>query len=590
MGVWSLDRHSGGRALDRNEERDEEQVGARVASELEEDVDGEGVQNKGENDHAGTLPPEPADRADYWKGLTHVDGTHHVFPGDRSSHLEEVQRLGWDPTVVKDYWGWNPYAERWESFNNIARNYAEVWDELGMGHGGGAGAHAAPTVAPEWNFSKVAYGEDFEWPYAEPTAKLHFPEGWEESWGHDLHRPQRVPFVYTVHQHDPNDVRVYLGHPGSEHWQIMQPAYDDWSYSEQRNVPIPAMHDGLDAELRSGNQIVGGFGSVKPRSWYTGDREDNDRNIEYYEVGEPHAVKAVADALTEHKPFGLPAHNFEPWEKSKAPEEDDWYFEGSVRGEKAERQADRQPDHHDPLEVLAYAEEASIWGSLRVAAHPAEQQQADGHPVDQHSDNLSHQLHYRPGQPGKGLIDANGIAHTWNVEGGQDGWPSHADYVSENNVPLPLKGGIYLNSLGKRVWDNFRDDDLWERLGYPGGGDDWRFGSSLPPLMYHWTEARNAPWIADEGLRGPGVYLTLDDDPNQLNADIPSMDIPFRVTVDTSALSPDLIGQSATEGYPGTIEHNLRAHGNLYYNGSIPPSAIVEMRKFKRVQEPEFAL
>jgi len=103
--------------------------------------------------------------------------------------------------------------------------------------------------------------------------------------------------------------------------------------------------------------------------------------------------------------------------------------------------------------------------------------------------------------------------------------------------------------------------------------------SWIPPVLYHWTEARNAPYIHEEGLRP--CYLTSDSDVNNLNADIPAMEVPFRVTVDTSSLSPEAFGfdENTGEGYGGTAEQAHAASGNTYYKLPIPPSAIIEMSK-----------
>jgi hypothetical protein len=106
----------------------------------------------------------------------------------------------------------------------------------------------------------------------------------------------------------------------------------------------------------------------------------------------------------------------------------------------------------------------------------------------------------------------------------------------------------------------------------------------MPEVLYHWTEARNAPYIHEGGLNGKGIYLTLDDHPAKLNPDVPELDVPFRVGVDTSQLDPSLFGQDTTEGYPGEAAYNLQTHGNTYYTAPIPRSAIIGMKKFKPIK------
>lgn len=101
----------------------------------------------------------------------------------------------------------------------------------------------------------------------------------------------------------------------------------------------------------------------------------------------------------------------------------------------------------------------------------------------------------------------------------------------------------------------------------------------VPPVLFHWTEARMAPYINDEGFPRHGVYLTKDDDVDKLNGDVPQMLKPLRVAIDTAHLDPHLFGQSDTEGYGGSPENALAAQGNIYYTGTIPKEAILGMDK-----------
>jgi len=105
--------------------------------------------------------------------------------------------------------------------------------------------------------------------------------------------------------------------------------------------------------------------------------------------------------------------------------------------------------------------------------------------------------------------------------------------------------------------------------------------SWLPPVLHHWTEGRNIPDIHEQGLTHPtGTYLTSDSDVNNLNPDVPIMEHPFRLDIDTSQLDPSLFGASQSEGWGGTPQQALE-QGLAHYNGTIPRSAIVGIKKFK---------
>jgi hypothetical protein len=103
----------------------------------------------------------------------------------------------------------------------------------------------------------------------------------------------------------------------------------------------------------------------------------------------------------------------------------------------------------------------------------------------------------------------------------------------------------------------------------------------MPEVLYHWTEARNAPWIHENGFKHDRSLFDEGPDPGDINPDVPELETPFRIDVDPSQLDPSLFGQDKTEGYAGDLASNLDNHGNTYYTGPIPRSAIIGMKKFK---------
>lgn len=54
-----------------------------------------------------------------------------------------------------------------------------------------------------------------------------------------------------------------------------------------------------------------------------------------------------------------------------------------------------------------------------------------------HDPNSAHQLHWKPGEYGKGIIESNGVVHTWSVGGRLDGDPSHRRYMMEKGMGDP---------------------------------------------------------------------------------------------------------------------------------------------------------
>lgn len=119
---------------------------------------------------------------------------------------------------------------------------------------------------------------------------------------------------------------------------------------------------------------------------------------------------------------------------------------------------------------------------------------------------------------------------------------------------------------------NVQDDD--SGVGHSDSVSHW-----VPPVLFHWTEARMAPYLHDQGFPRQGVYLTTDDDVDKLNPDVPQMLKPLRVAIDTAHLDHSQFGNSDSEGYGGSPESALAAQGNVYYKGTIPKEAILGMDK-----------
>lgn len=247
-----------------------------------------------------------------------------------------------------------------------------------------------------WNFASI---EDPGNPSdSNPQVPLHFPQGF------DLNDSQRVPFIYTVNGQG-QQPQVYFGHPGTEHAAITEPGGKTWSYSDQDYYDMPEMHPGLYNRVSPNkgpdgnwqwNESIGGYGSVKPRSWYTGDKSDTSKLTEFYTTHEPQHIKAVADAIHAHQPFGLPpTHDHQSYERSEPDPNEDWNFEGKTA------------NYEEPLpEPL---------------------------------------VNWKPGTLGKGLVTPEGRAYTWQIDRnhGIDGYPSH-DQAYE---------AIHGHPMDDRAWD-----------------------------------------------------------------------------------------------------------------------------------------
>jgi len=130
---------------------------------------------------ASDEPPIPQDRKEYWKAVT-IDGIHHVFPGDTKSHLQHVSDLGRTAHDVSDFWGWNPYMDKWENFNRFKPDYQSVWDDTKGEDPNWQFDFDGPTFAKvaRWTPHLATYTEDELpeglWPYANGG---HGFERWE---------------------------------------------------------------------------------------------------------------------------------------------------------------------------------------------------------------------------------------------------------------------------------------------------------------------------------------------------------------------------------------------------------------------------
>ena len=488
---------------------------------------------------------------------------------------------------------------------------------------GAKGEHQYERGKTHWYFAA-----EHEWGFSEPNVTTKFPEGWMDSYKYNETNERgkkRIPFMWTHHDQDPNDVRLYLGYPGSYH--------DD----------LAPMHS-IDFE----DQKVGGYGSIKPRSYWTGDPGNRDEHIEYYTVYDPTAKGSVAQELSRH--FVVDPGGFKNEEPYKKDEDDEGYWQydedrGPVFGhvnviekgrpEEAgyENHGDRRPflwdgntktiyvgppgATHDSIGEHGLGDNANeayggIYpdGTFEVYAGEISRDEAkeaaaalglnkvifgEWHfgeePTVRNKWTFSSLEWPDPIDPyrgGRALKLTDGTWHQWTEP------LAHAEYMIENEITpeqvdtfahyQPGTGWFdynYLRQDYKDIYDRLKEDPTWAE-------ETWKFAAEedlswLPSVLFHWTEARLAPMIDSEGLNLAGVYLTTADDPaGEWNPDIPDMIHPLRVAVDTAQLNPDLFGldEDTGEGYAGPAHRTLEASGNLYYKGSIPRSAILALDKF----------
>jgi hypothetical protein len=367
--------------------------------------------------------PEVPDPTRHWQGLNTVNGWHvwpyenddgDPHPNNMDAHAIYMHKHNIPFEDALDFAHYTPHPDArydpskqgsWTKYNNLRDSYREIYNEV--------------AENPEWHFGSAEDGEGYEWGFSQPVAQLHFPEGFDPQ----PQRPGRIPFVWTIPHEGDNEPHVYFGHPGGHHDDILHQGGEVYP----GGMAYPALHEGLydRAVYRKpgepGKEWIGGYGSVKPRSFNTGNEADRENQLEFYDVPEPQTMGTVADAITGHEPFGLePNTTFKNYVRKDRPWHDDWHFAAS-----------------------------------------------------------EHQLNYVPGTPGKGLMDKNGVLHTWNTSEGIDGWPSHAEYIGQHDeVGYPIQDAIYLNSRGSRNGWPSEHDAIWEAAGYPSGGDDWKYGAA----------------------------------------------------------------------------------------------------------------
>lgn len=105
--------------------------------------------------------------------------------------------------------------------------------------------------------------------------------------------------------------------------------------------------------------------------------------------------------------------------------------------------------------------------------------------------------------------------------------------------------------------------------------------SRIPRVLHHWTEPHNLEgWMDENAIRPHGVYLTPNHDVKDWNPDVPQMEHPVRLDIDTSKLDHSLFGydEDIGEGYNGSPEASW---GNYYYKGPIPREALKGHKAFK---------
>lgn len=102
--------------------------------------------------------------------------------------------------------------------------------------------------------------------------------------------------------------------------------------------------------------------------------------------------------------------------------------------------------------------------------------------------------------------------------------------------------------------------------------------SKVAENLYHWTDASDLHDWMDPSHTGPGeTYLTRSGDApdnESWNPDVPIIENPVRLTIDTDRLDPEGFDRQ----YGGWL-------GNELYRGVIPPEAIKQIKPFKKAPE-----
>lgn len=338
-----------------------------------------------------------------------------------------------------------PGAALYSGFShpNTVRSWGKIPNDI-LEH---VSDHLRLPIHPEenqgWRFSaNPETGEGYEWNFSEPSVRTVFPEGWEDSFAYNENSTrgrQRIPFCWTHHPEDINDVKLYMGHPGSYHDQL----------GEMHGIPF--------------EELIGGYGSVKPRSYQTGNREDRDQHIEYYTVHDPRAMGSVADELTKHFDVKNQGFKNEPW---------------------------RNGDQEDP--DYSYEMQQGRFGAVSWPE-----------PIF-------------PFKTTRALGLTDGSWRQW------DSGLAHAEYMIENKIK-PEQVATYAvwypadnhsNEAGWHDYDEYRQDysDIYDRL----EGDGWRFAADFQLPQPHPDYKRPNTEISKEDIEpwkkgNPGKFLVYPD-------------------------------------------------------------------------------
>jgi hypothetical protein len=324
--------------------------------------------------------------------------------------------------MVEGFWDGIP--------ENVLRAVADsVGGQVKGDYGWHFGGHYEPRALPEWGIGKPnrVWGKtadaanpepgEYEWPLSQPRVQLHWPTGWNgDPKAEGVWQDGRVPFAWTHHTQDPNDVHVYFGYPGGEHDGIFHPGGKEWSYSMQDYEDVPPTHPGLTDRLwfdRKTEPVedIGGYGSVKPQSWYTGNPNDKSRALEFYTIHSPQAMGSVADAISAHPSFGLSGdHSFVNHDRVNRhhyqyddyePDFQEWHFGSMPKAWYAGKvEDDPYYDPEFPTEEEQDAADEKWWDGID--------------PANVNPPTSLDELHpWKPGKDGKGILMSDGSVITW---------------------------------------------------------------------------------------------------------------------------------------------------------------------------------
>lgn len=158
--------------------------------------------------------------------------------------------------------------------------------------------------------------------------------------------------------------------------------------------------------------------------------------------------------------------------------------------------------------------------------------------------------YYTPEQVDRGRLQLHQHLPRWNMA--DEGWYEEPE-TREQEVPL--------------AWDEMQ----LRRPQFPAH-------SKVAETLYHWTDASDLHDWMDPSHTGPGeTYLTRSGDApdnESWNPDVPIIENPVRLTIDTDHLDPEGFDRQ----YGGWL-------GNELYRGVIPPEAIKQIKPFKKAPE-----